>query len=666
MNEPNKRTDLAADDAHVSRVSVFEHVAVGQWYWVLDGDEKGSDSARWLACVMEVGSNYLKLQEPTENSGHRHIRVHLDDFWKMLERVDNPDEVIGGLIARHTAEASAILGEIKAITARLGVSTHAKLGSNATDDGSRALAVLSGQMDVKAYQQALTVAQKETLPELFKRAKAANAQVLRWMSARALPMEAAAEGMTGAIGDIKDRLFNVSLYAGLTEEVIKVADGAPADFGEKLHVMQLKQFMDEECLANYQHGGMEFRDIGQFDAWLSKPENRDRVLPFPRCLVAMQVRRKEKERRSDSLSSALVNIRLGEMDKLTFLYIRNGEQLYCLQCDLEFGELLFPARGAFNPTEPMMACVDSYGTVKDIITRADYESRLEKRRVRQRQHEEWLQNNPKPEGHVGPWDWDSPYYHRGNDELEEWYGKWYPFDPSSVYYDDIVAHVAAEVKQYNRIATIIQGLFDRSEVLHPHPPVRTWTPDGFAAAIELVYDGSDVLHNGDAPDFEAYRRQLNATLGTGSITIGQDDYWAEREAEKETERRRGDWRLTESERYRELRRFRPIGNPGPGKVAAVEKWLPNRGEAVFTWTRQRQRDGGLYSGKRYGDPLPCKVTVPASRLFNVSAYTPGDYKRFFADRRTRALYLKWADVMLTAEEFHSGNVQVGSARRSAP
>jgi hypothetical protein len=57
--------------------------------------------------------------------------------------------------------------------------------------------------------------------------------------------------------------------------------------------------------------------------------------------------------------------------------------------------------------------------------------------------------------------------------------------------------------------------------------------------------------------------------------------------------------------------------------------------------------------------------VPADQLFNVSAYRPGDYKQFFADHRTRAEYLRWAPLLLTAEEFHAGNIKAPlSAKRA--
>jgi len=47
----------------------------------------------------------------------------------------------------------------------------------------------------------------------------------------------------------------------------------------------------------------------------------------------------------------------------------------------------------------------------------------------------------------------------------------------------------------------------------------------------------------------------------------------------------------------------------------------------------------------------CKV----AQVLNVDAYTPGDYLQFFRDPRTRAKYLKWAPLLLAAEDWHARN-----------
>lgn len=50
------------------------------------------------------------------------------------------------------------------------------------------------------------------------------------------------------------------------------------------------------------------------------------------------------------------------------------------------------------------------------------------------------------------------------------------------------------------------------------------------------------------------------------------------------------------------------------------------------------------------------MQVPADKLFNVSAYTPGDCRQFYRDPRTRAEYLQWAPLLIAAEEFHAQNL----------
>lgn len=467
------------------------------------------------------------------------------------------------------------------------------------------------------------------------------------MSARVLPSLAQAGVLKETISDIDARIFSIGLYAGLMEDIAVCCDGEPAAFHEKLHLLQRKHYMDEECLLNYRHGGMEFKNIEAFDAWLCLPENRDRTFPFPRTMLAMQVRRKTKERDWDgSLGTALINIQLDQADRWTYLYIRNGERVSRLSCDLAFDELVFPSREMMNLSEPMMMKARSYGNVEELITMADFEQRSKAHAERQAAAKAWDKANPKPRSH-----WSNPYRDDGFCFRSD---QWHPFNPSSVFFDDASRGIHDRIQKYNRIALLIQGLFDRSDALHPHPPVRTWTPDGFAAAVELVYTGTNVLVNGEAPDFEAYRARCNASLSADSVVIGQEMYWLEREAEKERKRRDADWRNKSD--YRPTT-FKPYGNPGPGSIARIKTWKPRTKQALFEWTRERLKED-TWSGKYRGDAIKTTLTVPEGKLFNVSAYRTGDYKQFFADHRTRAQYLRWAPMLLTAEEFHAGNLPV--------
>lgn len=218
------------------------------------------------------------------------------------------------------------------------------------------------------------------------------------------------------------------------------------------------------------------------------------------------------------------------------------------------------------------------------------------------------------------------------------------FDQDNVYYDEMLHFVRDQIAAHNRLVLVLQGLFDRSPVLHPHPPVRLWDPEGFTAAIALVFDHDRALTAGEAPDFEAYRARLNASLTVGSLTVGQQVVWLEREAKRENERQARDYRIRNKSDYK---RYKPYGDPGPGTLARVVSLTKTDG--VFKWFRERKRSTWR------DENISCTITVPRVALLNVSAYTLGDFRQFFDDPRTRADYLQWAPLLLEAEEYFAGN-----------
>jgi len=101
----------------------------------------------------------------------------------------------------------------------------------------------------------------------------------------------------------------------------------------------------------------------------------------------------------------------------------------------------------------------------------------------------------------------------------------------------------------------------------------------------------------------------------------------------------------------------PDGNPGPGLIAKIVKLSRDKSHCEFRWMRARRNSVYDWNGKKlhaYGDmDIPCKATIPTAALMSVSAYTPGDFHRFFADPRTRMNYLRWAPFMLAAEDWHA-------------
>jgi hypothetical protein len=692
-----------------------DEIPLGSWWWLRvksvedDGTTDSKGTHERLVCVTELGSNYAKCST-VEGT---YWRIHLDDrFPDVVRPCPNAPEVIARSIKGHQAEVSKLLAEVREVTAQIGLSSAPQ---PTADETGAALAKLSGVDDVGVYQSALVKAQKETLPELFKQIKEQNELSAMWMSAELLPIKAMAEQAQGVIGKIEGRIFDVSIYAGLSEKAKQVCEGEPAQASEKLRVFQNMVFMDEEALLDYRHGGMEFASLKKFDEWLAQPKNLGRILPFPRCMVAMRVRRHAKDRSEDEAYAgqlgAFICFKNEVFDKKTFLYVRNGAQLFRIDSQLEFGNLIFPSRNEFS-TEPMMFKKDfdkvMFRTVReheDLIAKKAWRDRLSKewekahpwKAEERKQYLKWKQDRTAwreerrkerraAEGQLDEWQewkggklversapkltklhkdqanhkfsnfrpnnykWCRANPHRkgsGGYNHEDYFDSWEPFDKSTVHYDEALKTLTDRAKQWNRVALVIQGLFDRSEVLHPHPPVQSWTPEGFNAAIELIYDGEQVLECGEPPDFEAYRARLNESLGDKSWTIGQQGKWLEREREREQKRRDNDWRLRDSEKHVNDW-WQPSGNDGPGFLAEIETWRKNACRAVYRWTREPRRWSA--------DPkkIPESIEVEAEYLFNASAYTPGDYLQFFQDPRTRAEYVRWAPFLLTAEDWKAG------------
>lgn len=612
---------------------------VGQWYWI---KYQKSDKEPWFGCIVHLGSNYAELKSP----GASYTRVLLEEFDQYCTFEPHPDQVIESNVKKQQSKVVQLMGEVQALTARLAVAPSPEL----TQGGhTTALAKLDPQVDFDAYKLALTEAKTSTLPTLFKKIEEANEQLAYWMTASTVPLQALSQSLKGSLKVINERIFSVELYAGLIERVVQIQDGTPAALDAKVHLMQRRCYMDEECLARYEAGGMDFKDLERFDEWLARPENLERILPHPRCIVAFKVRRDQKEIEWGGDLHLFIQLSIeAKLDDKTFLYIRNGDQLFRLSTGVEFDEKLFPDMDQDMYSGKLWAKM-SGDDPDEIISDREYQGIQEGHQAKLK---EWRAKRKAAEAEARRTGKES--------EFHEWaprlYDTFAPFDRSSVYYDDIQAKIHDDLQTHNRIALIIQGLLDRSPVLHPHPPWQIGTPEGFQQALTLVYDVSRALPGGTPPDFEAYRRRVNLALKVGSVTVGQEDLWLLHEGQKESDRRANDWRHR-GETYRP-KRFEPYGNPGPGLVARVAEYAPRSKMCTFRWTRER------LSHDRWGPKgrVPTKFKVSADKLLNIDAYTPGDFRQFFDDPRTRQDYLRWAPLLLTAEDYYAGKVKLDETK----
>jgi hypothetical protein len=638
-DDPAKVLPASATEPRAAAEQPPPDICRGQWYWVTDEprepeESEGSTSnAPWLGCVVHVGSNYAELR--AANGSHE--RIHLRDFDKRCTPEPDALAYIDRQIVTNQRETLRLMGQVRELTARLAISPTRTLTQEAS---TAALVLRATAQPVEGYKTELILAKEKTLPDLFAAIEASNKEVKTWMKARLIPTRAEVEELKEAVSGVEERIFHVELYAGLIESVAQIRKGTPARDGEKIRLMQRRAYMDEECLAHYEAGGMRFKDIKAFDRWMARPANFKRILPFPRCVIAFQVRRHLRDEGEEiaSLSDFFRIIQEEELSKLTFLYLRNGNQLYRLSTAIDFGAQLFPDMDRRKLDGKIWAKMH-FDTIEELATEGQYQQFVED----QRREAEEIAKLPEEER------WRRRSFRFDTD-------RYVFFSTDTVYYDDITAYIQQQIKEHNRLVLVLQGLLDRSPVFLPHPPWSLWTTDGFTNALELIYDDARALTVGDKPDFDAYRAKLNASLKTGSVTVGQEDYWERIEASKENQRRARSRSYHRSEYS--LKRHRPYGNHGPGLLAYVAKYT-RTGSCLYEWKRPRARDNWRSDAELVH---PCKLQVPASKILNVDAYTPGDYRIFFADPRTRSEYLKWAPLLLVAEDFHAGKRTIGGKK----
>lgn len=403
---------------------------VGEWYWVKGkftaesdlgkvwrneimrkADAEG-DEGEMLAVVTKVGSNFIEVRSPRlevsrYTSSQWTFRVHADEFESRLTRELNADSIIKQQTARHQGEVKRLMGEIQELTARLGVGQLSLADGNSAGE-TAALVRVTSDAPVTEYKSALQAAKSKTLPQLFEKVELETRFMSGWMLAELLAVRVEAEeGMAPLIERIDNRVFNVELYAGLLDDMVRVRRGAPATVGEPVHLFQRRHYMDEEYLAVFNvrnrdtvvdrgnDKSLDSRDLLLFDKWVAQEENFKRLFPFPRTVVAFRIRRFDKDYtpRGDEEIHELMKFaswtdELKREGRYTFLFIRNGEQLYRLRIatkhlndygqeiedPVEFQDELFPDEHLQHLVGHLYAKLDG-PKVLDVITSHDFEVR---------------------------------------------------------------------------------------------------------------------------------------------------------------------------------------------------------------------------------------------------------------------------------------------------
>ena len=152
-----------------------------------------------------------------------------------------------------------------------------------------------------------------------------------------------ADTMMHQIKRLQNVIWTIELYLGINEQIEKLQEGPEAKLDEPIHIVQSMIYLDEE-VGDPTNGGYDINNLRKFYDWLFltsdyyKMQNFKLILPFEKCIVSMKIRRNDKKYSDNAFENAILN----EGNKLTLLLIRNGESVYVVETDKNFGDNLFP------------------------------------------------------------------------------------------------------------------------------------------------------------------------------------------------------------------------------------------------------------------------------------------------------------------------------------
>lgn len=158
-------------------------------------------------------------------------------------------------------------------------------------------------------------------------------------------LELAAAKWGAQLDKLTYAIDSINLYLGRDEHFTCIQDGQPAAAREPIAIRQTVLYMDEECALHADEGGIDFKSIEDFDRWLCEPGHLQQVLPEPKGIVAMRLRRGDK---FYAHAAIWEQIMFSQANGGTYILVRNGHKLWRIWNDLELPGHLFPTRAEFE------------------------------------------------------------------------------------------------------------------------------------------------------------------------------------------------------------------------------------------------------------------------------------------------------------------------------
>lgn len=258
---------------------------------------------------------------------------------------------------------------------------------------------------------------------------------------------------------MNEGVWSISLYLGVGEEAIPIMGGKIAEPGTPITIRQGTLAMDEESLLFAEEGdfGEDIQDVDKFHDWLAEHPERIDAL-LPEQRGIIAIMPTRKGMGGDPWAKGKSGF-----ENQTWFLLRNGERVYrILAADFSVGPRMLPTQDEFT----------SFFTTKRFnSTTGEHET---------------VQLQP------GTREWEEA--EKGAD---------------------------ARARHYMRVALLIQGVLDRTNVFEG-------VPAGLSALDQHSYDSGDIVLLADAenqlttgrPSFTDWQQDLMARLSPGMRIIG--------------------------------------------------------------------------------------------------------------------------------------------------
>lgn len=398
----------------------------------------------------------------------------------------------------------------------------------------------------------------------------------------------AAEQVVGPLQAMVKRLeegiWTVNLYLGRDEQIVQLRDGAPAGEGTPVVARQMVLSMAEETAIAADEGGIDARNVDEFDAWLlADVTHLTQVLPEAKGVVVLQPRARSDRR---DYRDPWMQDQMDEANARSYWLIRNGERLYRMATNFEVGERMVPTRDEFT---------------------AFFE------------RDEWVDDFA-----VGDPGW-KPGMTRQHRERR-------PLAPGSQAWLDAEEKADAKQRHYMRVALILQGLADRTTVFHPIPAGLSFLdPRSYDAGhVQIITDSEQSIGTG-RPAFYDWQRALCAQLRPGMRIVGAFGRYQDSGFGAHNEKGRN-YRLHPDTAER----------PASGVVYRLEaadgsylKFLYDRADKRYGY---EHGDWGQWGEWPYKQRASCRVSRDDRWIIPIDLVDPADLRWYLDARQDRHAY----------------------------